>query len=621
MPQVIAGPIVRKVTSTECHIWVVTSNADSPALNLSANEVVVSGNCQRETIRVGKYAFIHLLSFTSSEPFEDTARIGYSLSFSDDAQQASWENEQRGLLYDGQSSLCFHYTETPETILHGSCRKPHFHSDDALAQVDVLHKNAFKKQNDFPDLLLMTGDQIYADDVAGPMLKAIHSVIDRLGLYHEALEGAVVTNTNELATHEHGYYEREQLLPQIATNTVLSSIFFGAKKKPVFTSVNAQNHLIGSAEIIAMYLLVWSDTLWADINIDKDGISPRYHAIFDKEHEALNGFVKQLPQVRRALAHIPTYMIFDDHDVTDDWNLTRGWEQEVYGNPLSKRMIGNALIGYLLCQGWGNAPKKVAPLIAKVQESMGESGLNSHDEIIDELLDFDQWHYRLDTTPPIEVLDTRTQRWRSESNMNKPSGLMDWEALCDFQHSIIGKESVIVVSAAPIYGVKVIEAIQKVFTFFGKALTVDAENWMAHKGTANVILNIFRHYKTPPDFIILSGDVHYSFVYDVRLRFRRNSPHITQFTCSGLKNAFPDGLIKWLDRLNRVLYRSKSPLNLFTRRRNMSVKAREPSLGYGELFNGCAIGVLKISQKNTDVQCKALLSNGNEVEFPASKDD
>ena len=609
------------MTSTECHIWVVTSNADSPALNLSANEVVVSGNCQRETIRVGKYAFIHLLSFTSSEPFEDTARIGYSLSFSDDAQQASWENEQRGLLYDGQPSLCFHYTETPETILHGSCRKPHFHSDDALAQVDVLHKNAFKKENDFPDLLLMTGDQIYADDVAGPMLKAIHSVIDRLGLYHEALEGAVVTNTNELATHEHGYYEREQLLPQIATNTVLSSIFFGAKKKPVFTSVNAQNHLIGSAEIIAMYLLVWSDTLWADINIDKDGIPPKYHAIFDKEHEALNGFVKQLPQVRRALAHIPTYMIFDDHDVTDDWNLTRGWEQEVYGNPLSKRMIGNALIGYLLCQGWGNAPKKVAPLIAKVQESMGESGLNSHDEIIDDLLDFDQWHYRLDTTPPIEVLDTRTQRWRSESNMNKPSGLMDWEALCDFQHSIIGKESVIVVSAAPIYGVKVIEAIQKVFTFFGKALTVDAENWMAHKGTANVILNIFRHYKTPPDFIILSGDVHYSFVYDVRLRFRRNSPHITQFTCSGLKNAFPDGLIKWLDRLNRVLYRSKSPLNLFTRRRNMSVKAREPSLGYGELFNGCAIGVLKISQKNTDVQCKALLSNGNEVEFPASKDD
>ncbi|WP_394221629.1 alkaline phosphatase family protein [Alteromonas gracilis] len=621
MPQVIAGPIVRKVTSTQCHIWVVTSNVGTPTLRLSSNDETISGDSQCESVRVGERAFIHLLSFSASQPFNDRVRVNYSMSFDDKANQASWEKEQAALLYDGQTALSFHYTETPETILHGSCRKPHFPGEDALAQVDVLHKNAFKQQANFPDLLLMSGDQIYADDVAGPILKAIHSVIDRLGLYHEALDGAVVNNTKELATHKHGFYEREQLLPQIATNTVLSSIFFGAKKKPVFTSVNAQNHLIGSAEIFAMYLLVWSDTLWADVAIDKEGISEKYSAIFDKENDALAGFVKQLPQVRRALAHIPTYMIFDDHDVTDDWNLTRGWEQEVYGNPLSKRMVGNALIGYLLCQGWGNAPKKVAPLIIKVQESMGENGLTSHDDFIDDLLDFNEWHYRLDTTPPIEVLDTRTQRWRSESSMNKPSGLMDWEALCDFQHSIIGKQSVIVVSAAPIYGVKVIEAIQKVFTFFGKALTVDAENWMAHKGTANVILNIFRHYKTPPDFIILSGDVHYSFVYDVRLRFRRNSPHITQFTCSGLKNAFPDGLIKWLGRLNRVLYRSKSPLNLFTRRRNMSVKAREPSEGYGELFNGCAIGVLKISQKNTDVQCKALLSNGKEVEFPASKDD
>ncbi|GFD69810.1 hypothetical protein KUL106_30730 [Alteromonas sp. KUL106] len=602
-------------------MWLVSSTADAPVLSLSYCDTELAGNCKAETIPVGEHAFIQLLTFSASSPFNDRARISYEITFHDPLQQNAWQDEQRPLLYKGQTHLSFHYTETPETILHGSCRKPHFHGDDALAQVDNLHQTAFEEKGHFPDLLLMTGDQIYADDVAGPMLKAIHCVIARLGLYHESLEGAVIGNTSELATHEYGFYERERLLPQISTNTVLSSIFFGAKKKPVFTSVNAQNHLIGHAEIIAMYLLVWSDTLWANITINKNGIPEKYHAIFDKENDALTGFVKQLKQVRRALAHIPTYMIFDDHDVTDDWNLTRGWEQEVYGNPLSKRMIGNALIGYLLCQGWGNAPKKVAPLMTKVQESIGKDGLNAHDEIIDDLLDFNQWHYRLDTTPPIEVLDTRTQRWRSESNMNKPSGLMDWEALCDFQHSIIGKESVIVVSAAPIYGVKVIEAIQKVFTFFGKALTVDAENWMAHKGTANVMLNIFRHYKTPPEFIILSGDVHYSFVYDVRLRFRRNSPHITQFTCSGLKNAFPDGLIKWLDRLNRVFYRSKSPLNLFTRRRNMSVKAREPSMGYGELFNGCALGVLKISQKNTDVQCKALLSNGKEVEFPTSKDD
>ncbi len=31
-----------------------------------------------------------------------------------------------------------------------------------------------------------------------------------------------------------------------------------------------------------------------------------------------------------------------------------------------------------------------------------------------------------------DVLATRTRRWRSESRMNKPSGLMDWEALTEF---------------------------------------------------------------------------------------------------------------------------------------------------------------------------------------------
>jgi hypothetical protein len=613
--------MVRKVTQDACHIWLVTSLPNAPSIKLSQHSDEIQSECQTESVQVGLHAHVHLLSVNVEDKFRDSERVHYQLNFNDTAANEKWHIEQQGLLYRSQDSLSFHYTETPETLLHGSCRKPHFDGDDALAQVDTLIEKGLSGSSPLPDILLMTGDQIYADDVAGPMLKAIHQCCDLLGLYQESLDGAIVSNTAALSQHPHGFYERQQLLPQIATNTVLSSLFFGAKKKPVFTSVNAQNHLIGSAEILAMYFLVWSDALWSLFTIDSTHIPQQYRETFEKEQIAIDGFVKQLPSVRRALAHIPTYMIFDDHDVTDDWNLTRGWEQEVYANPLSKRMIGNALIGYLLCQGWGNAPKKVASLIHNAQQVFRDARLEEHDAFIDTLLDFNEWHYRLDTTPPIEVLDTRTQRWRSESSLNKPSGLMDWEALCEFQHSIIGKEAVIVVSAAPIYGVKIIEAIQKLFTFFGKALTVDAENWMAHRGTANVMLNIFRHYKTPPEFIILSGDVHYSFVYDVRLRFRRNSPHITQFTCSGLKNAFPDTLITWFDRLNRLLYGAKSPLNVFTKRRNMSVKARHPNTGEKELFNGCAIGVLNISHKGKDVHCKALLSNGKEVVFSPENND
>jgi hypothetical protein len=54
---------------------------------------------------------------------------------------------------------------------------------------------------------------------------------------------------------------------------------------------------------------------------------------------------------------------------------------------------------------------------------------------------------------------------------------------------LINHESVVLVSPAPVFGVKLIEVVQKLFTMAGKPLLVDAENWMAHRGTANVILN------------------------------------------------------------------------------------------------------------------------------------
>ena len=151
---------------------------------------------------------------------------------------------------------------------------------------------------------------------------------------------------------------------------------------------------------------------------------------------------------------------------------------------------------------------------------------------------------------------------------------------------------------------------------------VDAENWMAHKGTANVMLNIFKHARTPPRFIILSGDVHYSFVYDVRLRFKKHSPQILQFTCSGLKNAFPTKLISKLDTLNQWLYSTKSPLNMLTKRRDMKVIAREPS-GYKgkELLNIPALGWLELDPEihasNDTTVCSIVTNQGDKITFKA----
>ena len=70
----------------------------------------------------------------------------------------------------------------------------------------------------------MTGDQVYAD-VAGPMLRAIHSLIARLGLFDEQLEGAVVTDSQALYQHPASYYHRADLLPAQKLNETLRERF------------------------------------------------------------------------------------------------------------------------------------------------------------------------------------------------------------------------------------------------------------------------------------------------------------------------------------------------------------------------------------------------------------
>ena len=60
--------------------------------------------------------------------------------------------------------------------------------------------------------------------------------------------------------------------------------------------------------------------------------------------------------MRRALANVPTYMVFDDHDVTDDWNIGRAWRDRVFTSQLGRRIILNSLVAYTVFQDWGNDP-------------------------------------------------------------------------------------------------------------------------------------------------------------------------------------------------------------------------------------------------------------------------
>lgn len=555
-----------------------------------------------QCVRVGTHCFIHLLRVQPEHDFPPDTPIAYNLQFCTGKEQG-WESVHTtlaDLCQPGQALPRFVLRSRLDSILHGSCRKPHHAAPDGLVAADHWLASPDNPPETWPRCLMMTGDQVYVDDVAGPMLTAIHELIDELGLYPETLEGAVVDDSESLFASNYNYYHRHELLPDTRVNQTLRSRFFEGARKPIFTTSNADNHLITLAEVIAMYLLVWSPEPWLCLpEGEPDGLSEDERERYRRERRHLMAFIEGLPRVRRLFAHMPTLMIFDDHDITDDWNLTADWEKTAYSHPFSRRIIGNALIGYFLCQGWGNAPdnfgKETLGLLAHWSD---EPGGQIQDNLINHLLRLERWQYSLPTEPKLLVLDTRTRRWRSERNLNNPSGLLDWEALSELQNELLNHEAVVIVSPAPVFGVKLIEAIQKLFVWAGRPLLVDAENWMAHKGTANAILNIFRHTRTPANFVLLSGDVHYSFVYGIRLRSqRRGTPHLWQVTSSGIKNAFPARLLDTLDRLNRWLYSPRSPLNWFTRRRRLEISPCKPcSASRGErLLNLPGIGHVRFA--------------------------
>jgi hypothetical protein len=636
LPPVLAGPVLRHTTFNRLTLWLVGScpltlrlrlylpDSEQPWLDRVLTEKDVTA------VRFGASAYLYLIDVETDDALPANTRIGYDLGVS--ANKPNAKSGDESWIGEWAPHLCLPEADCPDftirerldRLAHGSCRRPHSNAADGLVRVDESLLEARGNIAERPALLLMTGDQIYADDVAGPMLRFIHNLIDRLGLYDETLTGSVVSDSKELRENPDTYFHREKLLPDVQSNEALSERFFGGVRKPVFTTANAHNHLISLSEVMAMYLLVWSPVCWELVEKDQPELTSEDATAYQNQQVVIDEFVAGLPRASRALAHLPTYMIFDDHDVTDDWNLSALWEATTYKHPFSRRIVGNALIAYLLCQGWGNNPDAFDGLLPSIQ-ALAESAergdiydQSRQDMVIDQLLKFEHWHYTLQTSPRIVVLDSRTRRWRSELNRARPSGLMDWEALTEFQQDIIDQKAVIVVSPAPMFGVKLIEAIQSVFTFFGKPLVVDAENWMAHRGAANVLLNIFRHSRTPENFVILSGDVHYSFAYDVRLRNRPDRPRIWQITSSGIKNEFPHTLMAWLDRINRWLYAPWSPLNWFTKRRRMRVTPRIPEgREAGErLWNHAGIGLVELDDEGAPITIEQLNSRSGGTRFP-----
>lgn len=312
LPLVLAGPLLRRMEAQRLVLWLVGSRPLALSLQLShgdaakAQRLPLQGDsCQ--VIQMGEQAFIHLIDLKLDAPLPCEVQIDYDLLIEQPGQAAlgiaDWAPH---LLYDGATQANFVLRAQLDHLLHGSCRKPHHPAADGLLCADRLLAEAHAPEQR-PALLLMSGDQIYADDVSGPLLRAIHQVIERLGLFGEHLQGAVVDDSTALYQHPASYYQRTELLPALKSNETLRERFFGGVEKPVFTTSSADNHLVTCAEVLAMYLLVWSPVPWTLLDAEMPALSaeevPRYQA----ERGRIEAFCGGLGRVARA--HLPTLMI------------------------------------------------------------------------------------------------------------------------------------------------------------------------------------------------------------------------------------------------------------------------------------------------------------------------
>ena len=359
--------MLRRVTTKSVTVWVALKDPAKVTLTVKDNQGVEAATGSRNTVAVGVNLHIVAVTATSKpeKPLKDGIVYQYELAFSSATKSAdlAGATNSASLSYTGYSLPTF--SLPPANIenvrlFHGSCRMPHGSGIDALALLDVLIEQSVANATARPHQLMLTGDQIYADDVSAALLMLLTDAGDML-LY--------------------GVADREQI-PVIDTTTGSLPPYgrFDGLDAAGFTSDDLRSHLMSLAEYLAMYLFTWSDVLWppdgdsiklpteevvsaitASISDASKKVKKQWkdHGKEEIEDDARDVRIHYgtLSRVRRLLANIPTCMIFDDHEITDDWNMTLKFSEKVYNSQLGRRVIQNGLVAYSLCQHWGNVPE------------------------------------------------------------------------------------------------------------------------------------------------------------------------------------------------------------------------------------------------------------------------
>jgi len=268
------------------------------------------------------------------------------------------------------------------------------------------------------------------------------------------------------------------------------------------------------------------------------------------------------PAVRWLLSVIPTAMIFDDHDVHDDWNISAAWRREYQARPWWRDRIGGAYMSYWVYQHLGNlSPAELgkSELWRQVQEP-GDAApaLREFARRADQLDGATQWSFgRSLGRVRVVVIDSRGGRALGAGRrlmLNEA----EWQwvaasAAGDWDHVVLATSLPLLLPR----GIHALEAWSEAvcggawgqrFAGLGERIrrAADLEHWAAFGQSFTQFEELLtglatgRHGPPPATVTVISGDIHHSYLAAVDFPAGTASRSaVYQAVCSPIHNVLP----------------------------------------------------------------------------------
>jgi hypothetical protein len=272
------------------------------------------------------------------------------------------------------------------------------------------------------------------------------------------------------------------------------------------------------------------------------------------------------PLNRWLLSTLPSSMIFDDHDVRDDWNTSYAWKKEIEKTSWWHDRIVAGLGSYWVYQHLGNLSPEERAKDAMWQRVVRHTGADELDlsrdidgkaAVIDEEPTTFRWSYARDFGDVrLVVVDSRAARVLEPDRRDlldaEEKAWLDRQLQGDVRHLLIGTSLPFLLPP----GLHYLEAWNEAVASgawgpraanLGEKLrqAVDLEHWAAFQeafqDVARMVTEVAdgKRGKAPETVTFLSGDVHHSYLAEVQRERRPGTSRIIQAVCSPIRNPLP----------------------------------------------------------------------------------